>query len=75
MVKLIKQPLWPDDPMFSEPVRSWTPKQVHTPHPSKSTSLSDTDECRALESGRDCSEADQATNAHAPQDKPTLPDE
>jgi hypothetical protein len=69
MVKLINQPLWPDNPMFNEPPRSWTPKRVHTPHPSKSTSVNDADDCRAQESGRDISEADQATNANAPKDK------
>jgi hypothetical protein len=75
MVKLIRQPLWPDDPMFNEQPRSWTPKRVREPHSSKLTSLSDADDCRAQESGRDCSEANAAIKPNQTQDKPTPSDE
>jgi hypothetical protein len=75
MVKLIKQPLWPDDPMFIEPPRSWTPKRIREPHSSKSTSVNDADECRVQESGRDSSEADAAIKPNQTQDKPTPSDE
>jgi hypothetical protein len=42
---------------------------IREQHSSKSASLSDTDDCRVRESGRDSSEADRATNSNAPRDK------